>query len=53
VAIEGGGKGGRLKGLTRNYLEVCFDGPAELVGRCATVRLVGVAGGLLNGELVG
>ena len=53
VAIEGGGKGGRLKGLTRNYLEVCFDGPAKLVGRCATVRLVGVEGGLLNGELDG
>jgi threonylcarbamoyladenosine tRNA methylthiotransferase MtaB len=53
VAIEGGGQGGRLKGLTRNYLEVRFAGPAELVGRCATVRLVGVAGGLLSGELAG
>jgi threonylcarbamoyladenosine tRNA methylthiotransferase MtaB len=53
VAIEGGGQGGWLKGLTRNYLEVHFAGPAELVGRCATVRLVEVADGLLSGELVG
>jgi threonylcarbamoyladenosine tRNA methylthiotransferase MtaB len=53
VVVEGGGKGGQLKGLTRNYLEVRFAGPAELVGRCATVRVVAVASGVLSGELAG
>ena len=53
VVVEGGGKGGLLKGLTRNYLEVRFTGGPELVGRCVTVRTVGVEGGLLSGELVG
>jgi len=53
VVVEGGGKGGQLKGLTRNYLEMRFAGLAELVGRSVMVRAVGVAGGLLRGELVG
>ncbi len=53
VVVEGGWQGGRLKGLTRNYLEVRFEGPAELVGRCVMVRVVGVVGDLLSGELVG
>ncbi len=53
VVVEGGGKGGWLKGLTRNYLEVRFEGPAELVGRCATVRVVAAASGILSGTLAG
>lgn len=53
VAVEGGGKGGLRKGLTRNYLEVRCAGGPELVGRCAMVRIVGAEGGLLSGELVG
>ncbi|MCM2265215.1 MAG: tRNA (N(6)-L-threonylcarbamoyladenosine(37)-C(2))-methylthiotransferase MtaB [Desulfuromonadales bacterium] len=53
VAVEGGGKGGQLKGLTRNYLEVRFAGGPELVGRCAMVRVVAVEGSFLIGELAG
>jgi len=53
VVVESGGKGGLLKGLTRNYLEVRFPGAAELVGHCALVRVLGVENGILGGELVG
>jgi threonylcarbamoyladenosine tRNA methylthiotransferase MtaB len=53
VVVEGGGKGGLLKGLTRNYLEVHFEGARDLVGRCAVVRIAAAEGGLLSGELVG
>lgn len=52
VVVEGGGKGGLLKGLTRNYLEVRFAGPAELIGRCAMVRVVAAESGVLSGALV-
>lgn len=53
VVVEGGGKGGRLKGLTRNYLEVRFAGPSDLVGKCAAVRVAAAEGVVLGGELVG
>ena len=53
VVVEGGGKGGMLKGLTGNYLEVRFAGGRELVGRCAVVRVDGAQSGVLNGEVVG
>jgi tRNA A37 methylthiotransferase MiaB len=53
VVVEGGGKDGRLKGLTRNYLEVRFAGPAELAGRCAMVRVVASTEGILSGTVVG
>jgi threonylcarbamoyladenosine tRNA methylthiotransferase MtaB len=53
VVVEGGGKGGLLKGLTRNYLEVRFAGPAELVGRCAAVRVLAAENGVLSGQLAG
>jgi threonylcarbamoyladenosine tRNA methylthiotransferase MtaB len=39
IVVEGGGRGGRLKGLSRNYLEVGFDGPAELVGKVVMVKV--------------
>jgi len=52
VVIEGGGKDGRLKGLTRNYLEVRFAGGAKLVGRCATVRITAAENGILRGKLI-
>jgi threonylcarbamoyladenosine tRNA methylthiotransferase MtaB len=51
VVVEGGGKSGPLKGLTRNYLEVRFAGPVELVGRCASVRIMAAVNGVLQGEL--
>lgn len=53
VVVEGGGKGGLLKGLTGNYIEVRFEGGRELVGRCATVRTVAAEGGVLSGKLAG
>jgi len=53
VAVEGGGRSGQLKGLTRNYLEVRFAGGSELVGRCAMVRVVAAESGFLGGVLVG
>ena len=53
VVVEGGGKSGLLKGLTRNYLEMRFAGGSELVGRCVIVRVVAAEGGLLSGELAG
>jgi len=53
VVVAGGGKGSLLKGLTRNYLEVRFAGPAELVGRCATVRVLAAESGVLSGRLAG
>ena len=53
VVVEGGGQGGLLKGLTRNYLELRFAGPVELVGRCATVRVLAAEGGVLSGQLAG
>jgi threonylcarbamoyladenosine tRNA methylthiotransferase MtaB len=53
VVVEGGGKGGLLKGLTRNYLEVGFAGPAESVGRCAMVRILAAESGVLSGQLAG
>lgn len=53
VVVEGGGKDGQLKGLTRNYLEVRFTGGPELVGRCATVRTVAAERGMLSGTVVG
>jgi threonylcarbamoyladenosine tRNA methylthiotransferase MtaB len=42
-----------LVGLTDNYLEVAFAGPATLRGRFARVRVTGEGGGRLRGEHVG
>ena len=53
IAVEGGGKGGMLKGLTGNYLEVHFSGGRELVGHRAVVKVGGAQSGVLSGELVG
>jgi threonylcarbamoyladenosine tRNA methylthiotransferase MtaB len=45
IVVEAGGRSGRLKGLSRNYLEVAFDGPAHLVGKVVSVQAdVAVAG---------
>jgi threonylcarbamoyladenosine tRNA methylthiotransferase MtaB len=42
VVVEGGGKGGMLRGISGNYLPIRFAGDAALVGKAVTVRLVGV-----------
>jgi threonylcarbamoyladenosine tRNA methylthiotransferase MtaB len=43
---------GRLVGLTGNYVEVAFAGPAVLRGRLATVRVTGARPDRTDGELV-
>jgi threonylcarbamoyladenosine tRNA methylthiotransferase MtaB len=53
VVVEGGGKGGQLKGLTRNYLEVRFAGGPELVGKCVMVRIAAAENGVLSGVVIG
>jgi threonylcarbamoyladenosine tRNA methylthiotransferase MtaB len=42
VVVEGGGKGGVLRGISRNYLPIRFAGAAALVGQAVTVEIVGV-----------
>lgn len=41
VVVEGGGKGGVLRGISRNYLPIRFAGDVALVGKAVVVRLVG------------
>ena len=43
---------GRLVGLTGNYVEVVFSGPASLVRTLAAVRITAVQGARTFGELV-
>lgn len=52
VVVESGGRGGEFRGLSRNYLSVCFSGPPVLVGSCAGVRIETVAGGEGRGLLL-
>lgn len=42
VVVEGGGKGGMLRGISANYLAIRFPGDASLVGQAVPVRLIGV-----------
>ena len=42
VVVEGGGKGGLLRGISSNYLPIRFPGDATLVGKAVIVRLVEV-----------
>jgi len=44
VVVETGGAGSRLKGVSRNYLDVLFDGPDVLRGQSVEVDVTGVAG---------
>jgi len=43
---------GGLVGLSGNFVELVFAGPAELVGTLATIRVTGVEGDRTLGELV-
>ena len=52
VVVEGGGKGGILRGISRNYLPIRFAGDAALVGKAVAVRLVGVDAQGGRGELL-
>lgn len=42
VVVEGGGKGGFLRGISGNYLAIRFPGDSSLVGQAVTVRLLGI-----------
>lgn len=37
VVVEGGSRGGLLKGISVNYLEILFPGAASLAGQCVRV----------------
>ena len=52
VVVEGGGEGEERRGLSGNYLNVRFCGPASLVGRMARVQVTAAAGGDLQGVLL-
>lgn len=52
VVVEGGGKGGVLRGISRNYLAIRFSGDAALIGQAVAVRIVAVdAQGALGVQL--
>ena len=51
VVVEGG-KGNARRGLSRNYLNVRFTGGEELIGQAVMLRIVGVEGEVLRGELL-
>jgi threonylcarbamoyladenosine tRNA methylthiotransferase MtaB len=53
VLEERRGRDGSLVGLTDNYVEVAFPGPATLGGRTCRVRVTGEAGEQLVGDLAG
>lgn len=42
VVVEGGRRGGLLRGISGNYLPIRFPGSVTLVGKAVIVRLVGV-----------
>jgi threonylcarbamoyladenosine tRNA methylthiotransferase MtaB len=52
LVVEGGGKGGVLRGISRNYLSVRFAGAATLVGKAVTVRITVVDGQGAHGVLL-
>ena len=51
VVVEGGGKGGMLRGISANYLAIRFPGDPSLVGQAVTVRLLKVDGQGAHGVL--
>ncbi len=52
VVVESGSRGGLLKGISGNYLEILFPGAASLAGQCVTVRPVAWRDGALHAALV-
>ncbi|MDT8441506.1 MAG: tRNA (N(6)-L-threonylcarbamoyladenosine(37)-C(2))-methylthiotransferase MtaB [Desulfuromonadales bacterium] len=43
---------GMLRGVSRNYLDVCFAGPNTVRGQAVPVRIVGIVDDHLTGELL-
>lgn len=52
VVVESGRRGGLLKGISRNYLEIRFPGPTSLAGQCARVKPVAWQDNALHGDLL-
>lgn len=52
VVVEGQGKGGMGRGLSRNYLPVRFTPAVAAEGRCSLVRITGMGGSELEGVAV-
>lgn len=52
VVVEGEGKGGRSRGLSRNYLPVRFATEPGSAGRCRLVRITAAGGAELEGVVV-
>lgn len=52
VVVEGQGKGGGSRGLSRNYLPVRFSTAVAAEGRCSLVRITGMGGSELEGVAV-
>ncbi|MHB1398278.1 MAG: tRNA (N(6)-L-threonylcarbamoyladenosine(37)-C(2))-methylthiotransferase MtaB [Trichloromonadaceae bacterium] len=52
VVVEGQGKGGDSRGLSRNYLPVRFTAAMAAEGRCSLVRITGFGGTDLEGVAV-
>lgn len=51
AVVETGRSVGGLKGVTRHYLDVLFDGPDELCGKAVMVDVTAVDGQQLRGRL--
>ena len=51
VVVEGGGGDSQRRGLSRNYLAVRLGGAEEFAGREVRVRITGVRGDELTGEV--
>jgi threonylcarbamoyladenosine tRNA methylthiotransferase MtaB len=52
LVLEGREAGGRLVGLTGNYVEVAFAGPGHLVRTLQAVRITGASDAQTGGEIV-
>lgn len=52
VVVEGGSKGGILRGVSSNYLSIRFPGDVALVGKAVVVRLVGIDSAGARGVLL-
>ena len=52
VVVEAGSTGRRLKGISRNYLDVQFAGPKTLCGHTAVIEVTALDGLQLIGQLV-
>ena len=52
VVVEAGSKVGLLKGISKNYLDIRFDGDSEIAGQCVTVKALSWQNDALRAELI-